>query len=259
MSRRKKHSEHHEEHMDETWLVPYSDILTLLLALFIVLFASSQIDQKKFDMIAQSFSAAFSTGSPAVFDGSRVQPQISNQQSMMRPDGQGLDQAYAQENAQLMDVKKSLDKYIQDNNMSGDLQTVMTEEGLMIRIKDTALYNSGSAELLPQSRRMGAAIAKMLVPLKQKVTISGHTDNVPINTYEYPSNWDLSSKRALNFMKFLLSQEKLAPERFSAIGYGEYRPIATNDTSEGRQKNRRVEILIMRSYKAQEGINTVIH
>ena len=169
MSRRRKHSESHEEHMDETWLIPYSDLLTLLLALFIVLFASSQIDQKKFDMIAQAFSAAFSNGSPAVFDGSRIQPQISNQQSMTQANEQGMNPAYAQENAQLLNAKQQLDKYIQDNNMGGDLQTVMTEDGLMIRIKDTALYNSGSADLLPQSRRIGTAIAKMLVPSNKEL------------------------------------------------------------------------------------------
>jgi chemotaxis protein MotB len=258
MARRRRRSEYHEEHMDETWLVPYSDILTLLLALFIVLFASSQIDQKKFEQIAQSFSSAFGAGSPAVFEGARVQPQISTQPSMDQigdPSTKG--QGYLQENAQLLEVKQSLDKYIQDNHMGGDLQTVLTGEGLMIRIKDTALYPSGSAELLPQSRRMGTAIAKMLVPLKQKVTISGHTDNVPINTAEFPSNWDLSSKRALNFMKFLLAQEKLEPERFSAIGYGEYRPLAPNNTGEGQQTNRRVEVLILRSYRAPDTANLV--
>lgn len=252
MARKKKHGEHHEEHMDETWLVPYSDILTLLLALFIVLFASAQIDQKKFDQIAQAFNAAFNNGSPWILEGNKSM--VNGQTSPMQmTSGDGKEQAYMQESSQLSQVKQSLDKYIQENNLAGDLQTVLTEEGLMIRIKDTALFPSGSAELLPESRRFGAVIAKMLKPLNQKIIISGHTDNVPINTREFPSNWDLSSKRALNFMKFLLAQEDLEPQRFSAIGYGEYRPVMSNDTSEGRAKNRRVEVLIQRIYKHDSG------
>ncbi|MBC8014322.1 MAG: OmpA family protein, partial [Sporomusaceae bacterium] len=119
----------------------------------------------------------------------------------------------------------------------------------MIRIKDSALFTSGSAELRPDSQRFGAEIATMLSSLSQQIVISGHTDNEPINTREFPSNWELSSKRSINFMKFLLSQGKLRPERFSAVGYGEYRPMVPNDTIEGHSKNRRVEVLIIRNYK----------
>jgi len=246
MSRKKNHHKHHEEHIDETWLIPYADLLTLLLALFIVLFASAQVDQKKFDQLAQAFSAAFSSGSMAVLDSTRTSPQITD--GPPRTTQVDKEQAYLQETAQLLEVKRLVDKYIQENNLTGDLQTSLTEDGLMIRIKDTALFPSGSATLIPESQRLGSAIAKMLVPLSQRIIISGHTDNVPINTYEFPSNWDLSSKRALNFMKFLFTQEKLHPEKFSAIGHGEYRPIASNETSEGRAKNRRVEILVARTH-----------
>ncbi|MGI6091912.1 MAG: OmpA family protein [Veillonellaceae bacterium] len=249
MARRKRPTEHQEEHMDETWLVPYSDILTLLLALFIVLFASAQVDQKKFEQMAQAFSSAFNNGSPYILEGNR-NPVSGQPAPMPMTSGEGKDQAYLQETSQLIQVKQTLDKYIQENNLAGDLQTVLTEEGLMIRIKDTALFPSGSAELLPESKRFGAVIAKMLTPLQQKIIISGHTDNVPISTWEFPSNWELSSKRALNFMKYLLAQEDLQPQRFSAIGHGEYRPVMSNDTSEGRAKNRRVEVLIQRTYKS---------
>ncbi|MBP2655293.1 MAG: motB, partial [Firmicutes bacterium] len=98
-------------------------------------------------------------------------------------------------------------------------------------------------------RVFAAEIAKLLVPLPQRVVVTGHTDNVPINTPEFPTNWDLSAKRALNFMKFLLAQDtNLKPERFSSTGLGEYHPLASN-TSEGeRAKNRRVEIMIQRAH-----------
>ncbi|MBP2625779.1 MAG: Motility protein N-terminal domain containing protein [Firmicutes bacterium] len=250
MSRRKKHhAEHHEEHTDESWLVPYADILTLLLALFIVLFASADANKTKFDAMAQSLSVAFS-GSPSVFDNNRtVAPEADASKPNQSKADNGKEQAQLRETVQLLELKKELDKYIQNNNLVGDLSTALTDDGLMIRIKDSALFPSGSAELRPDSQRLGAEIAKILTPLSQQVVISGHTDNVPINTREFPSNWELSSKRAINFMKFLLAQGKLKPERFSAIGYGEYRPVATNDTVEGHSKNRRVEVLIMRNYK----------
>ena len=250
MSRRKKqHAEHHEEHTDESWLVPYADILTLLLALFIVLFAGADANKTKFDAMAQSFNAAFS-GSPSVFDNNAaITPESSApNQDKSKNDG-GKEQEHLKETVQLLEVKKAMDKYIQSNNLVGDLSTSLTEDGLMIRIKDTALFLSGSADLRVESQRFGTEIAKMLSPLSQEIIISGHTDNVPINTREFPSNWELSSKRSLNFMKFLLSQGNLKPERFSAIGYGEYRPMTPNNTVEGHATNRRVEVLIMRKYK----------
>lgn len=252
MAKRKHHGEQHEEHMDETWLVPYSDILTLLLALFIVLFASAQVDQKKFDQIRMSFNNAFGSGSPAVLDSYQIAPESPDMKPPEPQQKSSLEkeEAAVQETMQLVEVKKKIDKYIVDNNLTGDLQTALTEDGLMIRIKDTALFPSGTAELLPESQRLAAVVAKILAPLQQKVTISGHTDNVPINTREFPSNWELSSKRAVNFMRFILDQEKsLQPERFSATGYGEFRPVMSNDTTEGKAKNRRVEVFIIRNYR----------
>jgi chemotaxis protein MotB len=250
MSRKKKHhAEHHEEHTDESWLVPYADILTLLLALFIVLFASADANKTKFTQMAQSLSAAFS-GSPSVFDNNTaISPEINSTKPDQAKDDPSKEQAQLRETVQLLEVKKEIDKYINKNNLVGDLNTALTEDGLMIRIKDSALFPSGSAEIRPESQRFGAEIAKMLATLQQQIVVSGHTDNIPINTREFPSNWELSSKRAINFMKLLLVQEKLKPERFSAIGYGEYRAINANDSEEGRGKNRRVEVLIMRNYK----------
>ena len=119
----------------------------------------------------------------------------------------------------------------------------------MLRIRDSALFPSGTAELLPESRRIAGEIAKLLLTVPQKVTIAGHTDTVPINTAEFPSNWELSSKRALNFMRFILSQQpQLEPIRFNATGYGEYRPVAPNTTEESRAQNRRVEVIILRQH-----------
>lgn len=252
---RKKRTEPHEEHADETWLVPYSDILTLLLALFIVLFASSQVDQKKLEQMSASFGVAFGGSSP-VLQNSQAAPRIQEELSPPQKPSPAVnsqvlnekDQA-AFESVQLAEVKRQLDGYIAQNHLSG-IEAVMTDQGLVVRIKDSALFSSGSAELIPESRQFAIQTAKMLALLPQRVIISGHTDNVPINNAEFPTNWDLSSKRALNFMKFLLAQDSsLKPERFSATGYSEYRSLEENTTPEGRAKNRRVEVLILRNYR----------
>ncbi len=255
--RRQRHSNHeHEEHIDETWLVPYSDILTLLLALFIVLFASAQIDQKKFERMSQSFNSAFQ-GNPSIFESVHTVPQPMESQpqtidkvpTVFSTVGNERTGNFQQETVQLLDAKRKLDKYIEANNLTGGFGTTLTDDGLLVRIKDSALFESGRADLLPTSREYANAIAKMLAVLPQKVVISGHTDNIPINTAEFPTNWDLSSKRALNFMKYLLVKDpKLQPARFSAIGHGEYRPAAANTTAEGRAQNRRVEVLIVRTH-----------
>jgi len=255
VSKRNHQSEHHEEHADETWLIPYADLLTLLLALFIVLFATAQVDQKKLEQVAESFSVAFNQGSNSIFDSSRSTSQVAQIQQMQTSSVlSSADKIAAsqQETAQLVEIKKALDGYIKEKNLTESLEALIVEEGLMIRIRDSALYPSGSAELLPESRMLAAEIAKILRALSQNIVISGHTDSVPINTYEFPTNWDLSAKRALNFMKFILAQDKqLQPQRFSAVGRGEYRPIAANDTEANRAKNRRVEVLILRNHAQQ--------
>lgn len=250
---KKKHAAAHEEEASEAWLLPYSDLMTLLLALFICLFAISQTDQTKVQQMAQAFTAAFNMGGPSFFD--KNGPSESMQRELMSDEDLG-NQAYIQENEALEQIQQELDAYIQENNLEGELSTQLEEEGLMIRIKERALFPSGSADLVPESQRIGPIVAGLLAAIPQRVLISGHTDNVPISNARFPSNWELSSTRAMTFMKYLLSiNQNLNPARFSAIGYGEYRPVAPNDTEEGRQLNRRVEVLIARSlrFNPEEG------
>jgi len=264
MAKHKKH--HHEEHVDETWLIPYADLLTLLLALFIVLFASSTIDVKKFNQLVKSLNIAFNGGVGVMQNPSPIpiSPEMAEQTIQMttsesdrrKEENQKYEdkpvteaqKRYAMETEQLQQLKKQLDKYIENNKLKEKLQTKVTEEGLLITILDNALFDSGSARVKPEARKLAAEISKLLIPDSRRVTVSGHTDNVPISTSEFPSNWDLSSKRALNFMKILLENPALDPVKFSATGFGEYHPIATNATQEGRAKNRRVEVSILRNY-----------
>lgn len=251
---KKKRGKKHEEEASEAWLLPYSDLMTLLLALFICLFAISQTDQTKLIQMAQAFTAAFNMGGPSFFD--KAGPNVSPQRQIMTDEDSG-NMAYIQENQTLQDLKEQLDAYIEQNSLEEELSTQLEEEGLMIRIKERALFPSGSADLVPESQRIGPIVAGLLAAVPERVLISGHTDTDPISNAQFPSNWELSSVRAMTFMKYLLSiNSELNPARFSAIGYGEYRPIAMNDTPENKQQNRRVEILIARtlSFNPNEGV-----
>ena len=248
---RKKRGKPKEEEASEAWLLPYSDLLTLLLALFICLFAMSQTDQKKVTEMAEAFTAAFNSGGPSFFN--KLGPNEGRRAQMPNDDDKG-NSAYIAENQKLEQVQRQMEEYIQQNNLQDQLSTQMTEEGLMIRIGERALFPSGSATLGNQAQQIIPVVAGLLASVNERVLISGHTDNVPISNAQFPTNWDLSSARALNFMKAILAQPGgLNPQRFSAIGYGEYRPIADNKTEEGKQQNRRVEVLIARDYQFNGG------
>jgi chemotaxis protein MotB len=254
----KKHKQHHDDHMDETWLIPYADLLTLLLALFIILFASSEMDSKKYDSIMRSLNSAF-TGGTSFFEQPEVVPIIGEPASKKKDEDAKSEQAdlksaeqtlIQKETAELQELKQKIDQYIQDNKLSTQLETKLTNDLLMITIRDNALYASGSAIVKPDAQKLAVTIADMLTQYPQyQIEVAGHTDNVPIRNAEFETNWDLSAKRALNFMKILLQNDKITADRFRAIGYGEYRPIETNDTADGRSKNRRVEVTILRTIK----------
>ncbi|KPV58171.1 flagellar motor protein MotB [Paenibacillus sp. A3] len=265
----KKRQEHHEEHVDESWLIPYADLLTLLLALFIILFAASQTDQKKYQAIMQSFNSAF-TGGIGQFNFSNLIPLSTepniDQKKYDQPTDPATPNAAEQQQKQqqqmekeqydLQQLKQKLDQYIADNKLTTQLETKLTEDLLMLTIRDNALFSSGSATVKPEAKQLAGTISEMLAQYPDyRIEVAGHTDNVPIRTAAFETNWDLSAKRALNFMKILLENDKIGPERFRSIGYGEYHPIDTNDSEAGRAKNRRVEVSILRSVKPPQMID----
>lgn len=262
MAKRKSHN-HDDEHIDETWLIPYADLLTLLLALFIVLFASSKVDHKKYEELMQSFKTVLSGGN-GIFEQTSIAPIARDAavRSRAEKDGKGQSNALDQirkETEDLEKLKKQLDDYINENGLTSQLETKLSNQQLMITISDIALFASGSATIKADSKKLAAAISEMLQQYpKYEIEVSGHTDNQPINTAEFQSNWDLSSKRALNFMKILLANSKLDPARFIVIGYGEFRPIKSNLSAAGRATNRRVEVSIIRNIKADD-IEAEIH
>ncbi|WP_408893414.1 flagellar motor protein MotB [Paenibacillus taichungensis] len=259
MKKAKKH-EPHEEHIDESWLLPYSDLMTLLLALFITLFSMSSIDATKFEQMASALSSALNGGS-GVLDHTSMNPTESTidlGKSKQQPEdikktpAQITDAQMAQkEQEDLEKLKKRLDQYIQKNGLSDQLNTKLNQSELKITISDNALFSSGRADVKPESRSLAKAISSMLQEFPEyEVVVSGHTDNVPISNSQYKDNWDLSADRALNFLKILLLNEVLDPSKFTPSGYGEYHPVASNQTDAGRAQNRRVEVSIIRKYQS---------
>ncbi len=257
MSRRKK-KQHHEEHVDESWLLPYADLLTLLLALFIVLFAMSSIDAQKFQKLSKAFNDVF-TGGTGVMEFPSPMPEGQMQSTDAVLDKPSKDDGFAAldkqekekqkqdaDQEELAALQQKVNAFIENRNLAEKLETSLTTEGLLVSIRDNVLFSSGSAEVRTEDLKIANEIGELLVmDPPRNIIISGHTDNVPIRNSSFESNWELSVMRAVNFMKIILYNKKLDPKWFSAKGFGEFQPVAENGTKEGRAKNRRVEILIL--------------
>lgn len=249
MSKRRRKKEHHEEHVDESWLIPYADILTLLLALFIVLFSMSTIDAQKLQAMSQAFNEALSSGT-GIFEYPSPMPENEAQAlddvKSEEDEEQNEEKAKQIEKLELENIQKKVEAYIAEKNLTDKLDTSLTDEGLLLTIRDNVLFPSGSSEVRAEDLKTASEISDLLVMSPPRnIVISGHTDNVPIKNPQFESNWELSVMRAINFMKILLKNDQLNPEWFSAKGFGEFQPVASNDTAEGKAKNRRVEILIL--------------
>lgn len=253
MSKRRKKN-HDEEHMGEDWLLPYADILTLLLALFIVLFASSSVDAKKFEQISNSFNSAFDGGT-GIMDQPEMVPemeQLAGEESIElaetaeSPTTDEEEAAALADQEELQGIKEKIDQFIQDRGLEEELNTSISDDGLMLSIEDNILFDSGEDEVREEAEALSDDISELLVlSPPRNIVISGHTDNVPISNADFETNWDLSVLRAVHFMQLLLNNPDLDPAIFSAKGYGEHKPAASNDTAEGRAQNRRVEILVL--------------
>lgn len=246
--RRKKRTKDTGE-VDESWLLPYADLMTLLLALFIVLFASSTVDAEKLEKLSAVFNEVFDSGQ-GIMDSSAPTPVPIPKEAV----GEGEENdSYIEDQRSLEEIQERVDEYIAIHELENQFETKMTDEGLMVTIRDSVLFTPGKAVIKPEYLPIADELADLLVfdPARH-IVVTGHTDNVPMNSAEFGSNWELSVMRAVNFLKIVVQNENIDPLLFSAKGYGEYQPIETNKTAEGRSKNRRVEILIQ-SLVQQDG------
>jgi chemotaxis protein MotB len=271
MSARKKREEEEEEHVNhERWLITYADMITLLMVLFIVLFAIGQTNLAKFDALRRSLnhSASASGGgatSPAISGGTGTlsgSPALVS--SVVDPHAQLANAALAQQQQQantvqserrtLTTAQSSIQNALDAKGLGNAVRFELTDKGLdVIIVTDHVLYDTGSAVLQPEGRGILDAIAPALVKLPNQVDIAGHTDNQPVRGGLYLSNWELSSARATSVLHYLIDSLHVPPTSLSASAYGDERPLVPNTSDANRAANRRVEILVLYDLHATQG------
>ncbi len=225
------------------WMNTYGDMVTLLMCFFVLLFAFSSIDAQKFEAVMLSFQ-----GSAGVLEGGKSLSEAPMVFDAMPENSTSTKQVIEQD--KLEALKKKVEEYINQNQMQAEVDVELESYGLIIRFKDNVLFDSGSAYVKTDSYDILAFLGNLLTSeefIDEQIRVEGHTDNVPIKTAIYPSNWELSTNRATNVVKFFIENAGLLPERLSASGYGEYHPIAVNTTTEGRAANRRVDIVVVKT------------
>jgi len=261
MSRKRNHET--EKDNGERWLLTYSDLITLLMIFFVVLYSMSNVDAQKFQAIAESLNRVLGGGTPAKIE-LNTSPsgtslfQTGTPSSKVTVPGKGTDPKNSTnsspatngnldaENLTIEAIKAKLDKFATDNGIQSTLVSTIEERGLVVRIQETLLFDSGSAIITPRARDILEKISTLLATAPNQIKVEGHTDNLPIHTSQFPSNWELSVIRATNVVQ-ILQGDGVSPDRLSADGYGEYRPIASNDTEAGCAQNRRIDLVILRS------------
>ncbi|WP_040209424.1 flagellar motor protein MotB [Neobacillus jeddahensis] len=249
--RRRDFDEEHEEHIDESWLIPYADILTLLLALFIVLFAASSVNKSKYDAIMESFKkeltgtniANHQSGlSPTPPQGkTEEEPAANAKQEETKTEDETKD-----EDPELDQLKQKLEAYIGENKLEAMVTLSETKRGVEISFKDVILFDPGKAELKESSFDTLNILTGIMSTVPNPISIEGHTDNVPIKNSKFPSNWELSSARAVSVLHYFASKN-ITQDRLQFVGYGEFKPLYPNDTAAHKQANRRVNIVVLRT------------
>ena len=254
MVRKRKHSEHVNH---DRWIVSYADFITLLFAFFVVMFAASNSDQKKAGKVAQAVQVAFKE--MAIFStNGKVVPLYddgalpSDTKRVIGNDHSAFDAAQIVAGgmpggvaAAMKDIRSQLEVKLKEELASQSVRISEDSRGLTISLAEAGFFSPGSAVMPPSALAAVDRIAATLRPFDYNVRVEGHTDNTPIHTAQFPSNWELSTARATFLLKYLISGGALAPVRLSAAGYGEYRPVASNDTAEGRAANRRVDLVVL--------------
>jgi len=259
--RRRAHAEH-EHH--EAWAIPYGDLLTLLLAFFVVMYSISSVNEGKYRVVADAMSDAFGgppksskpiqLGEQAARD-DRGDAMMFAQRSVVAPLGteEGKDRPPRNRNPAL-DVRRDesnldlmenqLTKALGSRILGGQVAVRRTEEGLEVALNTDILFASGSAALQPEAQTPLRDIADIMRGYPNRLRIEGHTDNNPIHTSVFPSNWELSAARAASVVH-LFMDTGVAPGRMSVVGLAEFQPLADNQTAEGRDRNRRVNVIVM--------------
>ncbi|MBS4213019.1 OmpA/MotB family protein [Neobacillus rhizophilus] len=237
---KKRRLQDSDEHMDESWLIPYADLLTLLLALFIVLFASSSINSEKLQQIMISMNSALNgKGSSLILKENASSPAVK---PLEKTAGEEKKQ---EENEKLHSLMENIQSYIEARGLEKVITVQDEPKGIKLSLKDVILFESGSAELKGNSPAILGGLLDLIKGVQNPISIEGHTDNVPITGGTFRSNWELSSARALSVLYFF-EQIGIPSNKLQFAGFGEQKPLYPNDTVEHRQANRRVDIMILK-------------
>jgi chemotaxis protein MotB len=256
MARRRHEHEDHVNH--EAWAIPYGDLITLLLAFFVVMYAVSSVNEGKYRVLSDSLVAAF-RGQPHTFEPISVGTKVAKVQpddslAAVRPKqalkfegggpatGQGA--AADETGAQLREMAGDLVAAMQDLIDRELIRVQRAGSWIEVEINTDILFPSGSAEIDPAAISILERVARILATRAWPVRVEGHTDDRPISTLQFPSNWELSAARAARIVR-LLQERGISPERLTVAGFADQQPVAGNDTPEGRNRNRRVVMVIL--------------
>ena len=242
---RKKYEEEPENH--ERWLVSYADFITLLFAFFVVMYAISSVDERKYRVLADSLGNAFGKGSvgvPVIREkeppGLPVLPLRSPSLQKQR----AAEAAVRRERETMTAIARSLLKALAPLVSEGKVRVTQTIRGVSVEINASVLFAPGEAKLSLQSDQALTAVARVLKDDFHAIQVEGHTDNIPISNATFPSNWELSAVRASSVVRLFL-ENGIAESRLVAVGHGSNQPVGSNDTPEGRLRNRRVQLMIL--------------
>lgn len=228
------------------WMVTYGDLVTLLMCFFVLLFAFSEIDAQKFNAVMQSFQ-----GSAGVLEAGKSlsEDQLvfdASPEKNSTPRTSDVEELLIVKNL-LEPIKEKIEEEFKGSPYEESVEIEIENNKLVIRLKNNVLFDSAKADIKPEAIEVLSILGEILKGdefLGTEIAIQGHTDDVPINTERFPSNWELSMSRSGSVLKYFLNELGFPPTRLSTAGFGEYKPIDTNETAEGRANNRRVEIII---------------
>ncbi len=237
---RNRRNKKNEDASSQNWLTTYGDLITLLLTFFVFLFSFSTIDAQKFKAIVASLQ-----GYPGVLESGFSIDDISS----IGKEGEDdiLDNASIDENNGFVSLYDDIRGYIKQNNINAEVIISESQTEILIRFIDSILFDSGKADIKQEAYPILNKIAQVFKVYEDHIKgirIEGHTDNRPINTKEFPSNWELSTTRAVRVLRYFIEEKDISSDILSAVGYGEYQPIAPNDTAYSRALNRRVDFVI---------------
>lgn len=251
-----KRKKRHEEHVDEAWLLPYSDMMTLLLALFIVLFAMAKVDTAKFNEFKSEFTQIFagvgqSSGTAVI--GKAVDPDLPEDTQEKTAESEATKEAIVEmrlEDKKLAKLQKQLDEDLAKTEIADDVTIDLKSDGIHIALSSRILFSPGSADLSDNVQKNLSIVGSHFKGLDQDFIIAGYTDNRPENG-KYASNWELSAARAISVMNYFVNNHMIASNKVAIQAYADNKPKATNSTDEGRLLNRRVEIIIQKMHTAK--------